>query len=112
MKLSELIPCPPKKEPFRRNIERFIPQVAGCYVLTTFDNTVLYIGLSVNLRNRINDHLDNDEKTSVTTDGRAVFFHWIASKDTEKIERTWMNIHIQHEGVIPVLNKIYSPVSV
>jgi hypothetical protein len=27
---------------------KFVPKVAGCYVLTTFDNYILYIGLSIN----------------------------------------------------------------
>ncbi len=29
-----------------------------------------------------------------------------------KIERTWMNIHIQNEGKRPVLNKVDSPISI
>lgn len=112
MKLSSLIPAPTKCEPFRRSRERFIPASSGCYVLTTFDQTVLYIGLSINLRRRMNEHLDNEEKTALTKQGRAVLFYWMESEDTNKIERTWLNIHIQHEGVIPILNKVFSPVSV
>jgi hypothetical protein len=112
MKISELTPCPTQCEPFKRNRERFIPETSGCYVLTTFENVVLYIGLSKNLRRRINEHLDNLEKITVTTHGRAVLFFWIEHKETNKIERTWLNTHIQHEGVLPVLNKVYSPTSV
>ena len=112
MKLFTLIPNPIKSEPFRRSRQRFIPECPGCYVLSTFDNTILYIGLTMDLRRRFNNHLDNEQKTSVTEIGRAVLFFWIESNDINKIERTWLNIHIQHEGAIPILNKIYSPVSV
>jgi len=33
------------------------------------------------------------------------------SADVNKIERTWMNIHLEQEGSLPVLNGIYSPTS-
>jgi hypothetical protein len=109
--VTELVPTPPKVEPFRRDRERFVPEKSGCYVLTTFGRVVLYVGLAKNLRRRMNDHLDSEAKTAVTTHGRAVLFFWIASDEIEKIERTWMNIHLQHEGRLPVLNSVYSPVS-
>lgn len=79
--------------------------------LSTFEGDVLYVGLAVDLRHRINDHLDNPEKTNLTEKGRAVFFYWLETEEINKVERTWLNIHIQHEGVMPVLNRIYSPVS-
>jgi hypothetical protein len=41
-----------------------------------------------------------------------VLFHWVETKDINTVERTWMNIHIQHEGTLPPLNKAYSPVSI
>jgi len=109
MNLSALVPLPPQCEGFKRNRERFVPEKPGCYVLTTFSNVVLYVGLADNLRRRMNGHLDDPTKTSETKLGRAVLFHWIESPDTNKIERTWMNIHLQHEGVLPLLNKVYSP---
>jgi excinuclease UvrABC nuclease subunit len=113
MKIGELIPCPVKFETFKRNRERYIPGKPGCYVLTNFSRDVLYIGLTVSLRRRINEHLDNPEKTLETRTGRAVLFFWIEVPESEinKIERTWLNIHIQHAGVVPILNKMYSPVS-
>jgi hypothetical protein len=68
--------------------------------------------LSVDLRRRMNEHLDNEEKTSLTAHGRATLFWWTECVEIHKVERTWLNVHIQHEGAIPVLNKVYSPVSV
>lgn len=109
MKVEVLVPRPVRRETFKRNRERFVPESSGCYVLSTFDDTVLYIGLSVNLRQRMNNHLDNPQKTGETKLGRAVFFYWLEAPDINKVERTWLNIHIQHEGVLPILNAIYSP---
>jgi hypothetical protein len=57
----------------------------------------------------MNEHLDTSEKTGVTKNGRAILFFWIQSDELNKIERTWLNIHIQHEGELPVLNRMYSP---
>ena len=111
MNVSELVPQPTQQETFKRNRERYIPDRPGCYALATFSNVVLYIGLTNNLRRRMNEHLDNPEKTCETKNGRVVFFFWIESDDVHKIERTWMNIHNQNEGALPEFNKVYSPTS-
>ena len=110
---------------FRASLRGILEQTPGEWICHEADNVrdtvaamkIMYSkwpswSLSTNLRRRINDHLDNEQKTSPTVNGRAVLFCWIESKDINKIERTWLNIHIQHEGAIPVLNKIYSPVSI
>lgn len=111
MNVSELIPQPQGCESFLRSRCRFVPDTSGCYVLTTFEKVVLYIGLATDLRRRMNQHLDVPEKTRATEKGRAVLFHWLQTLDINVVERTWMNIHIQHEGTLPLLNKMYSPVS-
>ena len=111
MNISELVPPPTKYETFKRNRGRYVPDKSGCYVLATFSKVVLYIGLTNSLRRRMNEHLDNSRKTRVTNCGRAVFFFWIESREVNKIERTWMNIHNQIEGALPELNKVYSPTS-
>jgi hypothetical protein len=112
MNIAELIPRPASTETFRRNRQRFVPAEPGCYALTTFLGVVLYIGLSVNLQRRMGEHLDSPEKTKETPLGRAVLFHWTEGANTNQIEHTWLNIHIQQEGTLPILNKIYSPTSV
>lgn len=112
MNAAALIPQPPHFETFKRNRARFVPETSGCYGLATFSRVVLYVGLSRNLRNRMNSHLDDAKKTGPTPFGKAVLFFWIESDEIDRIERTWMNIHIQHEGCLPVLNKVYSPVAV
>ena len=111
MNVADLVPFPPHVESFNRNRERFVPEASGCYALTTFSRVVLYVGLAKNLRTRMNNHLDSEAKTAVSPEGRATLFFWIESNEIHKIERTWMNIHIQHEGQLPTLNSVYSPVS-
>lgn len=88
MKLALLVPNPTTMESFRRSRERFVPSTPGCYVLTTFERDVLYIGLTVNLRRRVNEHLDSFTKTQVTAHGRAVLVHWSETQETNKVERT------------------------
>lgn len=109
MNVATLVPEPTRREAFRRNRERFIPNASGCYVLTNFSNEVMYVGLASNLQRRFNQHLDSDQKTSVTALGKAILFWWCETEEVNKVERTWMNIHIQHEGRLPLLNSVYSP---
>jgi hypothetical protein len=109
MKVATLVPEPTRSEAFRRNRERFIPDAPGCYALTNFSREVMYVGLAKNLRRRFTQHLDNDQKTAVTSLGKVILFWWFETEDTRKVERTWMNIHIQHEGALPILNRVYSP---
>jgi hypothetical protein len=111
MNISNLVPPPSHSEPFKRTSERFVPDKPGCYVLATFLGEVIYLGLAENLRRRLNEHLDSPQKTGLTDRGRAVLFHWFETTDTNKVERTWLNIHLQLEGVLPPLNKMYSPTS-
>jgi len=111
MNIVQLVPAPVTSETFNRSRLRFIPEVSGCYALTSFGRTVLYLGLATNLRKRFNDHLDSPAKTSETKHGRAVLFFWIESAELNKVERTWMNIHLNEEGALPILNSVYSPTS-
>lgn len=112
MTIDKLIPPPTNRENFKHSSLRFVPEAAGCYVLTTFDNVVLYIGQAVNLRRRMNDHLNDPRKTGLTAQGRAFFFYWLEYEVIGTLERTWLNIHGEYEPRYPILNSIYSPVSV
>jgi hypothetical protein len=112
MTIDKLVPMPTKRETFRHSSLRFVPESAGCYVLTTFGNLVLYIGQAVNIRRRMNDHLDDPHKTELTSLGRAFFFYWLEYDDIGKLERTWLNIHGEYEPTFPILNRVNSPVSI
>ncbi|MBX3491777.1 MAG: GIY-YIG nuclease family protein [Parvibaculum sp.] len=109
MIVDKLSPTPTQSETFRRSRLRFVPAVPGCYVLVTPSKEVLYLGLSKDLRSRMNSHLENEQKTAQTRIGRATLFYWFETTDMERVERSWMNVHFQHEGMLPILNRIYSP---
>lgn len=113
MKLDELIPVPTDKVLFKRSSFKFVPRVDGCYVLTTFDNEILYIGLSNDLHERFLQHLDNPDKTKPTTDGKAIWFYFTTydKKNLPKLERTWINSYVSRHGRLPIMNKVNSPVS-
>ncbi len=113
MKVEELSPLPKDKVHFRHASFKFVPKEAGCYVLTTFDNDILYIGYSVNLNDRIKQHLDNPEKTNPTKEGKAIWFYFTTydPQNLPKLERTWINHFVAMHGRFPIMNKVNSPVS-
>lgn len=112
MIVDDLIPQPKNVEPFKRARLRFVPERSGCYVLASFSQVILYVGLATSLRSRMINHLDSPEKTEETKFGRATLFFWLETSDLNKVERSWMNVHIQREGKLPILNTSYSPVRV
>jgi len=113
MKIDELIPKPTDKVQFKLSSFKTVPQENGSYVLTTFEDDILYIGLATNLYSRFQQHLDNPEKTNPTSEGKAIWFYFLTfdPKNLPKLERTWLNQFINKHGQLPILNKINSPVS-
>lgn len=113
MKIEKLNPFPTDKVSFALSSFKLVPNVQGCYILSTFDNDILYIGLATNLNNRLRQHLDNFEKTSPTKDGKAIWFHYATFDLTNlpKLERTWLNQFLSIHGRLPILNKTSSPIS-
>ena len=107
----QLIPAVTKSEAFRIGSAKFVPANGGCYVLCSAIGTILYIGLTKDLRARMTQHLSNPQKTLETAAGRAVLFYWLEAENIQALERAWMNEHIANEGALPVLNKVFSPVS-
>jgi hypothetical protein len=90
-----------------------VPADVGCYVLSTFENDVLYVGLTNNLQRRFSEHRDNAEKCEPTPLGMAFWFHFLTCADNEtyRIERSWLNEYVELHGELPTLNKMNSPVS-
>jgi excinuclease UvrABC nuclease subunit len=89
-----------------------VPDKSGCYVLSTFDNQILYIGQAVNLCKRFLQHLDNPEKTQPTSNGTAWLF-WFFEYNAEKLsflENSWLQEYQQLTGELPVLNKVQAPI--
>jgi len=97
--------------PFKLESFKYVPLVAGCYILTTFDDDILYIGLSENLYVRFQQHLNNPQKTIPTKEGKAVWFYFAIydSMNLPKLERTWLNQFNNLHGKLPILNKVSSP---
>jgi len=112
MKIEELNPCPKDRVYFKLSSFKSVPKVEGCYVLTTFENDILYIGLSDNLFVRFQQHLDNPEKTTPTKEGKAVWFYFMLYNQIklEQLERTWLNHFSNKHGRRPILNKVDSPI--
>ncbi|MBX7169846.1 MAG: GIY-YIG nuclease family protein [Pyrinomonadaceae bacterium] len=113
MIIEDLTPQPQTKVLFKLASFKSVPKESGCYVLTTFENNILYVGLAKNLNNRFMQHLENPEKTNPTVKGKVVWFYFLNydEKNLEKLERTWINQYLTIEGQLPLLNKVNSPVS-
>ena len=113
MKIEELTPTPKDKVHFKLASFKSVPKITVCYVLTTFENDILYIGLSDNLYDRFQQHLDNPEKTNPTMEGKAIWFYFTVydPKNLPKLERTWLNHFEAMHGRLPILNKVNSPIS-
>ncbi len=112
MRIEKLVPQPRNRVYFNLTSFKLVPKQAGCYVLATFKNKILYIGLSDNLHKRFQQHLENPEKTNQTADGKAAWFYFIAynPKNLLELERTWINHFMALHGRLPILNKMNSPV--
>jgi len=113
MKIKQLNPQPSDRIPFKLESFKLVPNIAGCYILTTFSEDILYIGLSNNLYNRFQDHLNNPQKTSPNNEGKAIWFYYLRydENNLQKLERSWLNQFGTEFGGLPILNKINSPVS-
>jgi predicted GIY-YIG superfamily endonuclease len=113
MNVNELIPKPAFKVQLKLSYYIFIPKEAGCYILTTFDNDIIYVGASDNLFYRFQQHLNNAEKTNLNNNGKAIWFYYkiCDSKNLPMLERAWINQFVMNHGKSPALNKINSPVN-
>ncbi len=111
MKVQQLIPKVNKRVQFSLKSRKFVPKETGCYILSTFQDEVLYVGLANNLHERFPQHRDNKEKRNPTSQGKAFWFYYLtcAEKEIHRIERTWQNQHRELHGELPILNRINSP---
>ena len=106
MKVDHLDPGPDSCEPFRADRQKHVPARTGCYLLTTFNRHILYVGRTNNLWRRMGEHLDDRRKTQPTREGRVILFHWLEYEDTDRLERTWMNACVVEDGRRPLLNLV------
>jgi excinuclease UvrABC nuclease subunit len=112
LKVDQLNPRPAQKLQFRLSSYKYVPKTSGCYVLTTFDENILYIGLTDSFFDRFQQHLNNPEKTNQTKNGKAVWFYFTEydTNNLPRLERTWLNQYASIHGELPILNKVSSPI--
>lgn len=113
MKAENLVPQPLEKVQFRLSSYKLVPIKAGCYCITTFDNNILYIGLSENIHERLYQHLKNPDKVKPSEEGKAIWFYFMRydKRNLQKLERTWLNQYVSIHGRLPILNKVNSPIT-
>lgn len=90
---------------------RKIMRKSGCYALAAFDGTILYIGQSINIHERIGVHLNDDAKKKETPDGvvRWVYYLFCQENLLDKVECKWTEQHIAEEGDLPFLSERMPP---
>jgi hypothetical protein len=113
MKVSRLSPAPTQQTKFAWSDHKAVPNQPGCYVLATYDNDVLYVGLATkSIRSRMGNHLDTPKKRGGADLGVPFWFYYIErpANEVSPIERGWMNQSILDDGKMPPLNVVYSPV--
>jgi len=113
MKVDRLSPAPTQQTRFAWSHHKEVPTQPGCYVLATFGNDVLYVGLaSKSIRSRMGVHLDTPKKREGVDLGVPFWFYYLErpANDVNSIERGWMNQAILEDGKMPPLNAVYSPV--
>jgi predicted GIY-YIG superfamily endonuclease len=111
VKVEQLIPTVEQRVEFSLKSRKFVPASAGCYALSTFDRDVLYVGLTYNLHRRFVQHRDTRKKREPTSVGMAFWFYFLScdKREVHRIERTWLNEHMELDGEWPLLNKTNSP---
>lgn len=112
MRVQELQPQPESRRRFAYPELTELPATAGCYILATVDDYIVYIGQSDNIATRVAGHFNNPEKRAATSRGVAF---WCYYGCTEKLklnamERGWLNQYEITEGKLPHFNKQRAPV--
>ena len=107
MKVGSLKPSLPNRAPFRLSEIIRVPDKYGCYALASINDDVIYIGLSVNLHQRMQQHLDNPRMTARTSLGLASWFYYGLWNSTEldRIETELLFNFKAVEGRLPPLNR-------
>ncbi|MDL2210534.1 GIY-YIG nuclease family protein [Desulfovibrio sp. OttesenSCG-928-O18] len=110
MNIADLCPTPTRRVPFQLRDYQNLQRVSGGYALTTAPGEILYIGKTNNFYRRFQEHLDNNEKTGMTSLGKAIWFYFLEYPEIQigQLERSWLNQFLAKHAVLPELNKIYA----
>ena len=112
MLVSDLLPKADGKVKFNYSALDKSPAESGCYIITTFDGTILYIGQSDNIRRRMEEHLDEKEKTKETPWGVSFWLYYKLYDKTKlnELEREWTNEYKLKMGKRPHFSKNDPPI--
>lgn len=109
MKIANLRPLiTNNRVQFRLSEEYRVPEISGCYVLASIEDDVIYIGESVNLNRRMQEHLADPRMNQRTSFGLANWFYY-QQYPKEEISNTETLLLFNHkaiEGRLPPLNRI------
>lgn len=111
MIVTELIPKIEITVEFNFSNQKKIPTEFGCYVISNFNNEIMYIGKATSLKNRFTNHLDTPEKNINTKMGKAYWFSYKICKnefEISRLERGWLNEYELKIGELPLFNKIHA----
>ena len=110
-KITVLRPKPETKVFFELCEYLKVPETSGCYVLTNNSGDILYIGQTDNLHRRFQEHLDDSQKTQLTSEGRVFWFYYLLceERDLDLLENSWLNVYETYNGHLPILNKRRAP---
>jgi len=107
MMISDLNPKLPFRVQFRLSEALRVPESSGCYALASIHDEVIYIGQSVNLNQRMQQHLDTSRMTQATSAGLAVWFYFglLPPQKLNRIESQLLFNFKAVEGSLPPLNR-------
>jgi hypothetical protein len=112
MQAGQLVPKPDQRTRFAWSHHVTVPDKPGCYALVTYSGDVIYVGLATeSIRSRMGSHLDTEAKRRGTDLGVPFWFDYLVQEPSKvpAIERGWMNQALLADGMMPLLNKAYSP---
>ncbi|MCY3992852.1 MAG: GIY-YIG nuclease family protein [Caldilineaceae bacterium] len=107
MRIEDLSPNLSNRVQFRLSEALRVPDSSGCYALTNIYDEVIYIGQSLNLNQRMQQHLDTSRMTKTTSVGLAVWFYF-GLLPPEKIKGIELQLIFNYkavEGNLPPLNR-------
>ena len=112
MQVSFLTPPTTNQHLFSRASLGSIADEVGCYVICAFDDTILYIGQSRNINQRVRQHLDDGSKSGHTPWGvaRQLFYRLCPKADLDQLESAWVTqFKRKNGGDLPHFNKVHPP---
>ena len=112
MLVAKLVPAANTRVSFSLDCGPLVPIASGCYVLTNVDGVALYIGQSVDLSRRMEEHLGDEVKRGITPHGKAFWFYYALCSESElsSLEGAWVNaFKLANHGQLPYLNSVNPP---